>query len=185
MAPDASSPETADPPARKDPVGSLCGQVPTLSTGDRSALRRLRPAGGSGMADGVVVGLAMRAGVEHVEGFRVETFERWRLLAHVAAVLSGTAAVPPHQPGASLGRALHAARYSDHRLMRLTSARGPALADQIVRAARMLAAAGQVPVDLRTLFDLSRDVGPEAEAARLRLARDYYAAAHASAKDAS
>ncbi len=43
--------------------------------------------------------------------------------------------------------------------MRLTSARAAALVDQIVRAARVIAAAGAVPVNLRTLHDLSHDTG--------------------------
>ena len=167
----------------KDPVASVAGQVAHLSTGDRAVLRRLFLTR-SEAAVGVVTGLLIRSG-EPEAGWRGRSaFNRWQLLAHVAAVLSGTAALAPHRPGASLGRALHQAGYSDHRLMRLTSARGPALADQIVRAARALAAAGQVPVDLRTIRDLSRDTGDAAEDARLRIARDYYAADHIRTKDA-
>jgi CRISPR type I-E-associated protein CasB/Cse2 len=188
MAPDPAAVEAAPPDTKpdkeKDPVASLCGQVPLLPTGDRAALRRLYLTR-SEMAAGIVTGLLLRAGVPHADALRPATFARWQLLAHVAAVLSGTAAVPPHHPGAGLGRALHEADYSDHRLMRLTSARGPALVDQIVRAARVLASAGKVPVNFHTLRDLSLDTALVAEAARLRIARDYYATKHASTKDAS
>lgn len=187
MAPDATparEPPDADKPGKeKDAVASVCGQVSQLPTGDRAALRRLFLTR-SESAVGVVTGLVLRAEVPNAEWLRPATFGRWQLLAHVAAVLSGTAAVPPHHPGVSLGRALHQAGYSDLRLMRLTSARSTALVDQIVRAARVLAAAGAVPVNLRTLHDLSHDIGDVAEAARLRIARDYYAAAHASSKEA-
>ena len=76
-----------------------------------------------------------------------------------------------------LGTALHAAGYSEHRLLRLTAARGQGLEDQIIRAARMLAQAGEAPVNLWTLFHLAgRDSG-KAEEARIRIAQDYYAAA--------
>jgi len=183
MAPDTlpAGPLPAD--AKKDPVKSLCDQVPHLPTGDRAALRRLFLTR-SETAAGVVVGLLLRAGVPDAEWLKPATFARWQLLAHVAAVLSGTAADPPHRQWASLGRALHAAGYSDHRLMRLTSARGPALVDQIVRAARVLAASGQVPVDLWTLHQLSSATHTIADGARLQIARDYYAAEYASTKEA-
>jgi len=67
--------------------------------------------------------------------------------------------------------------------MRLTTARGSALIDQLVRAARYLKQAGQVPVDLRSVRDLVSDDPARVEGARLRIARDYFAADHASAKD--
>lgn len=168
---------------KRDPFASFCARIPMLPAGDRAALRRLFLTR-SDQAVGVVTGLLLGAGVPEPEWRTTEAFARWELLAHVAAVLSGTAAIPPHQPGITLGRALHEARYSDNRLRRLTGARGPALADQIVRAARVLAAAGKAPVDLRPLRRLSFDTGDGAEAARLAIARDYYAAAYASTKDA-
>lgn len=183
MAPDLLPAAVQPIEARKDPIRSLCGQVPHLSTGDRAALRRSILTR-SETAVGVVVGLLLRAGVQDAEWLKPATFARWQLLAHVAAVLSGTAADPPHRPGASLGRALHAARYSDQRLMRLTSARGPALVDQIVRVARILAASGQGPVDLWTLHQLSSANQTTADTARLQIARDYYAAEYASTKEA-
>ena len=170
--------------APKDVLASVCGQIPLLATGDRAALRRLS-LGRSEVAIGVVTGLLVRAGALNAELDHAGAFARWTLLAHVAAVLSGTGSRPPHSPTASLGRSLQGVGCSEHRLMRLTSARGPALTDQIRRMARMLAAAGQAPVDLRTVHRLSFDTGSGAEAARLRIARDFYSAEHALAKEAS
>ena len=183
MAPDSLP--TGAPPAgpAKDILASVCGQIPRLATGDKAALRRLS-LGRSEIAIGVAVGLLVRAGAPDVELRHMGSMARWELLAHVAAVLSGTGSRPPHSPNASLGRALQAVGCSEHRLMRLTSARGPALVDQIRRMARILAAAGQVPVDLRTVYRLSFDTGPVAEAARLRIARDFYAAEHTREKEA-
>ena len=97
--------------------------------------------------------------------------------------LSATAGANPPSPARPLGQALHAAGYSENRLMRLTTARGPALTDQVVRAARYLAQAGQVPVDLNTLRGLVSDSEDLAESARLRIARDYYSAAYSKGKD--
>lgn len=170
----ASDPETDTPDRPKDPVASIAGQVPHLSTGDRAALRRIYLTQSS-KADGVVVGLLHRAGVTIPE--RSEAFAPWRLLAHVAALLSGTGGEQPHAPGRRLGTALHSAGYSENRLLRLTAARGPALHDQIVRAARMLAQAGERPVNLWTLLHLAGRDRDKAEDARIRIAQDYYSAA--------
>lgn len=167
-----------DVEARRDPVASISGQIAHMSTGSRAALRRMNPLK-PGRAAGVVVGLLEKAGLPAAD-MEAEKFKRWALIAHVAAVLAGTGGANPHSRARPVGRALSAAGYSENRLMRLTAARGPALVDQVVRAARYLAAAGQAPVNLWTLRDL---IDPDrAEAARLRLARDYYAASHANEK---
>ena len=158
----------------KDPVASIAGQVASLSTGDRASLRRIYLTR-SYEADGLVVGLLTRAGVTVSE--REEVFAPWRLLAHVAALLSGTAGDQPHAPARRVGSALFDAGYSEDRLLRLTAARGPALHGQIVRAARMLAQAGEGPVNLRTLLHLAGRDRDAAEAARIQIARDYYSAA--------
>lgn len=179
-APDQAAPDAARLAEKpKDAVASLGGQIPHLSTGDRAALRRLFLTR-SASADGVVIGLMHRAGLPGTAWLDDADFGRWRLLAHFAAIVSGTAAAAPHDPRISLGRTLHAAGYSEHRLMRLTSAKGSALPDQVNRVARTLAAGGHRPVDLRTVLDLSFGTGDRAERARLRIARDYYAAEYAS-----
>lgn len=164
----------------KDAVASIAGQITRLSTGDRAALRRIYLTR-SPAADGVVVGLLTHAGVTVSE--REEVFAPWRLLAHVAALLSGTAVDQPHAPGRRVGSALHEAGLSENRLSRLTAARGPALHDQIVVAARRLAQGGQAPVDLWTLHHLAGRDAKQAEQARIQIAKDYYAAAARSKGD--
>ena len=179
---DAAADVAPDPDRKKDELTSLAGKVPHLPTGDQAALRRMMLTGSRG-AEGVVIGLLRRAGVPEA-GWRSDTaFARWKLIAHVAAVLSGTGRIAPHAPGKRLGRALFAAGYSENRLMRLTSARGPALTDQMIRAARFLAQAGEAPVDLRPLHDLLSPSSEVTARARLRIARDYYSAQHAGEKD--
>jgi hypothetical protein len=172
-------------PKKKDPVASIAGQIPHLPAGQRAALRRMyltrnRP----GEAIGVVMGLLHRAGVPQLEWIDPATFERWSLLAHVAAVLSGTAAQAPHAPGRKLGRALWDAGYSEKRQMRLTSARGAALDDQVRLAAQFLARAGEGPVNLWTIRQLIGDDPVQAERARFEIARDYYDAEHNGRGDA-
>lgn len=180
MADNPGNEATARPPEpgapRKDEIASIAGQIPRLPAGDRAALRRAMLTGAK--ADGVVIGLLHRAGVPETGWRGPAALGRWRLLAHVAAVLSGTAAAPPHDPRRPFGRALHEAGYSELRLMRLTAARGPALADQVVRAARFLAQANARAVDLWAVRNLVSDDAERAERARLRIARDYYGAEH-------
>lgn len=169
--------EAAVAEAKKDPVATIAGHMPHLSTGDRAALRRMMLTKGKS-ADGVVLGLMHAAALPDAEWRSPASFRRWKMVAHVAATLSGTAGDNPHKPGQAVGAALHAAHYSEHRLMRLTTARGSPLIDQIVRAARFLKQAGSTAVDLRTFNDLLSDRADIADGARLRLARDYYNAAY-------
>lgn len=167
-----------EPDRTKDPVASIAGQITSLSTGDRAALRRLYLTR-SHRADGIVQGLLYRAGLPAM--LDPAAFAPWRMLAHVAALLSGTAGEHPHAPGRRLGRALHAAGLSENRFLRLTAARGPALEDQIVRAARRLAQAGSAPVDLWPVLLLAGRDQAKAENARLQIAQDYFAAQAAAA----
>ncbi|WP_298807853.1 type I-E CRISPR-associated protein Cse2/CasB [uncultured Sphingomonas sp.] len=157
----------------KDPVASIAGQIVYLSTGDRAQLRRIYLTGRH-EADGVVIRLLHRADV--TVPHRPEAFRPWRLLAHCAALLSGTPAAQAHATGKRLGTALHTIGLSENRLLRLTAVRGDALDAQVIRAVRMLAQHGERPVNLWTLFDLVGNDEMRAEAARLRIAQDYYAA---------
>lgn len=173
MADEAMSVDAGE--ARKDPVASVAAQVAKLSNGDRALLRRLyltqRSGSRSRAADGVVIGLLHRARV--TTAGRLEAYEAWKLLAHVAAMLSGTGGKHPHAPGRRFGAALQAANYSENRLLRLSAARGEPLRHQIRLAARLLAQAGEVPVDLWSVFRLA---GRDADEARIRIAQDYYSA---------
>jgi CRISPR type I-E-associated protein CasB/Cse2 len=158
----------------KDAMASISGQLVVLSTGEHALLRRMylteKPA-----ADGAVVKLLLHAGIAaHVYE---RDYSAWRLLAHVSALLSGTGRARVHDGRRGLGAALHDAGLSESRLLRLTAARGPALVDQIVRAARMLAQADEAPINLWTLLHLAGREPQKAEAARIRVAQDYYSAA--------
>lgn len=185
MASDTETAAAQSAPKDKDPVASIAGQIPHLPTGSRSALRRMYlTQNRRDETIGVVMGLLHRAGVARAEWHDPAAFERWSLLAHVASVLSGTAAQAPHAPGRKFGRALWEAGYSENRQMRLTSARGPALDDQVRLAAQFLAKAGEVPVDLRTIHHLTSADPARAETARFDIARDYYDAKHSGKGDA-
>lgn len=183
MASDASGATVAaTPPRPKTPVDSIAGQIAHLSSGRRAQLRRLYLTE-SHAADGIVIDLLHRAGVTAPTDLRA--FDAWRLLAHCAALLSGTGGLQPHAAGRRLGTALHAAGLSENRLLRLTAARGAGLEAQLIRAMRMVAQHGEAPVNLHTLFDLIGDDPDDAEAARLRIAHDYYAAEARSEKGVS
>lgn len=114
-----------------------------------------------------------------VDRMDAEETARWASLVHMVAVLSGTGGRMAHAAGNPLGAALHAARYSEARLMKLLGARGAMLPMQTARLARFLAAKGAVPVDLRPLAELvlftDRDA-QRAEEARLTIARAYFTA---------
>ena len=164
----------------KDVIASIAAQIAKISTGDRAALRRLYLTE-SHEADGVVIGLLYRAGF--TMPLSAETIAPWRLLAHVAALLSGTGGGHAHAPARRVGSALQAIGFSENRLLRLTAARGVALHGQIVRAARMLAQRGEASINLWTFFHLAGRDPVRAEEARIRIAQDYYAAAARSEGD--
>lgn len=98
---------------------------------------------------------------------------RWQVIAQAAAVLAGTARQPPHAPGSSVGAALHRSGYSEVRMIRLTSARGDALNDQVRTAVCTIARAGQGPIDLAVIADIL-DTGKRSEDARFLIAHEFY-----------
>ncbi len=164
----------------KDPVASIAGHVSVLTTGDHALLRRMyltnKPS-----ADGVVVKLLLYAGLKSFE--YEKDYPAWRLLVHVAALLSGTGKANAHDPKRALGYALQDIGFSENRLLRLTTVRGEALQRQVALVGRMLAQAGGGPVNLRTLLHLVACDPDKAEAARIRIAQDYYAATARSEGD--
>lgn len=164
------------PPARTV-MDRIADSIGELSNGDHALLRRMYLTGRRRQADGVVLGLLHRAGV-NLEGMERNAgqYARWCLVAHVAALLSGTTRRVMHVPNARLGEALFAADYSENRLLRLTAARGEPLRDQIIRAARVLAQAGATRIDLWSIYHLAAGTTDRAEAARIRIAQGYYAA---------
>lgn len=181
-------------PSLSAQLRSISGRMPGLGSGTRAALRRLDPAAPGRGADAVIP-LLIAAGVNRRAYASDEGFRRWALICHLVATLSGTAAREVHAPvrernpdgqmagprhrEREAGRRIHAAGVSETRLMRLTTARGPALVAQVARLGRFLAAAGAVPLDLTPLARLILAEGfdeTRADEARLALARAYYAA---------
>ena len=169
----------------KTTMDHIAEQLKELSNGHHALLRRMYLTRRRQQADGVVLGLLHGAAVDLDEMQRKPgEYARWCLVAHVGALLSGTTRRVTHVPNAPLGGALLAAGYSENRLLRLTAARGEPLRDQIIRAARVLAQAGQTGIDLWAIYHLAAGTTERAEAARLRIAQDYYTAAVRSEGDA-
>jgi CRISPR system Cascade subunit CasB len=103
------------------------------------------------------------------ERARGQDFGRWALLVHLLAL----AAPELHRGGASLGKGLFDAGYSEGRLTRLLEAAEPEFSVLLPRMVRFLVARGErlSPFELADLV-LRRDK----ERSRLRIARDYYRA---------
>lgn len=158
---------------------SVCNQVPHLGNGDKAALRRMYLTN-SYRADGVVQALLSRAQSDAASSHGA-MFESWRLLAHAAAMISGTTGRFPHTDKRSLGRSLHLVGLKKNAINRLLTARGSGLADQVRRLIRVLARGDgtSIPTNLATLRDLGDPDPQTAEAARRLIARDFYAASDA------
>ncbi|MFV0336459.1 MAG: type I-E CRISPR-associated protein Cse2/CasB [Tropicimonas sp.] len=158
-----------------------------MSSGERAVLRRMRREGTTEAA-GVLIPLLYRAGIGHEVLGNSEELRRWARIVQVMALLSGTQGRAVQAPGRTdegkviaardLGQALREADWSETRMMRLASARGPALAGLLTPMARYLAGKARLPLDLSPLAELvrwdGRD-GKRAEAARLKLATGYFA----------
>ena len=178
-------PAAVPPPRPKTAMDWIAEQIAELSNGDHALLRRMCLTRRRIQADGAVLGLLHHAGVDLDAMYRKpEAYARWCLVAHVAALLSGTARRVVHVPNARLGEALLAAGYSENRLLRLTAARGEPLRDQIVRAARVLAQADETRIDLWAIYHLAAGTTDRAETTRIRIAQDYYSAAARSEGEA-
>ena len=147
-----------------------------LSTGDHATLRRMFLKSAP-VTEGAVVKLLLSAGVDQRAYER--NYPAWRLVAHVAALVSGTARLRAHDGRRGLGAALEEAGLSENRLMRLTAARGESLYDQLALAGRMVAQHGAGAFNLWTLLDLAGVDSKRAERARIRIVQDYYSAARA------
>lgn len=169
MPPDADS---APPPKLADVVFAITVQLDPdrLGTGPLALLRRLKPTGN--LSEPTLHRLLWR----HVPDawLAEEGLRRWGLLVHAIAI----AAPDLHRGRGGLGRALHAAGYSEGRFARLMDARAEDLPDVVPRLVRFLVAKGQAldPVGL-TYFVLGVAAGGDsAEKQRERIARDYFRA---------
>ncbi len=163
------------------PVEAISRHVQDLPNGERAQLRRMYLTGRH-EAEGIVARLLIIAGVTIPPGN--DAFRPWKMLVHCAAVLSGTGRKgAPSHARRSVGSALHQAGLKENRVLRLLSARGPMLDSILVQTMRRLAQTDVGPVDLFTIFNLLRDREDKAEEARLRIARDFYAADARSKKE--
>lgn len=179
------NPVTTSPsptPQGKLPIEAIARHIQTLPNGERAQLRRMYLTGRY-EADGIVVRVLIHAGVNpplHPDGLHP-----WKMLAHCAAVLSGTGKIGalPHAREKSLGAALHRAGLTEDRMLRLTSARGRMLDSLLVQTIRRVAQQGAGPVDLFTIFGLIGHREDKAEEARLRIAREFYTADARSKKE--
>ena len=173
------SERTATPPPQHGVVriAEQFSAKPPLPTRITAELRRMNPERLSPSLSALIPVL-MRAGLA-IDTMGEDRLRRWASIVHVVAILAGTGGRRVHAGTVRTGRALAEADFKDLRFMRLTTARGARLRDEVMRLARFLAAKDKVPVDLRPLADLILFEGvdePKAERARLDLARSYYAA---------
>ncbi|MGI4731009.1 MAG: type I-E CRISPR-associated protein Cse2/CasB [Janthinobacterium lividum] len=156
-------------------VWSVCNQIKHLSSGERAALRRMELTKAP-EADGIVEKLLRRSGVI-IHPDDDLGFEMWRLVVHAASVISGTGSRMAHSSKRPLGRAFSVVGVKSNSINRLLTSRGPTLADQIRRAAYLLAGNGDaIPVNLAELRDLAHPDVRTADKARRTIARAYFAA---------
>ena len=102
-----------------------------------------------------------------------ETWQRWALLAHGMA-LAG------HDASARLGAQLARAEVSESRVTRLLTARGDSFRQQVPRLLRLMASRSVAPnwLELGALILAAERDDARAEILRLRIAGNYYSAAH-------
>ncbi len=157
-----------------------------LPTAVSAAARRIdtnRPARSIGTVVQVLGAAGVREGAMSDEALR-----RWASLVHVVAILAGTGGRPIASRKRAAGRVLASTGYSETRFARLLTTRDESLRAQMARAARYLAAAGGVPLDLRTLAELVLHDGLDerrADAARFALARGFHGHAGRETEPAS
>lgn len=156
-------------------VAALAGRLAqdSFGTGPLAALRRLDPAGS--LATPALQRLLAQTVPD--DWLSPQGMRDWALIVHLLAL----GAPDLHRGGARLGAALHAASYSESRLLRLLDADRAGLDVQLRRTVRFLVAKGEKldPVGLaRCVLAVSRaDTRPDiAEGERTGIARAYYRA---------
>jgi CRISPR system Cascade subunit CasB len=172
-----STSKPADSKSSASQIGSVIRAVNILSDspGDLAALRRMQPETPDSAA---FWSIAVRSFAEgELTPHGDARLPRWAAFIQALAQLSGLVlSDPEHRP--SFGAALADAGYSEARLLRLIRAEPPILFDEVRTAAHQLAQKGirLNPFDLGRLLVLQPGAG--AEAARRRVAHDYYRQLH-------
>jgi CRISPR type I-E-associated protein CasB/Cse2 len=163
------------PPKAREIVARIAAELaaPGFPRGDLAALRRMEP-DAPGRTP-VVLRLLARHASEGLE-YGADELRRWALVLHGMALM----APEHHRSAVPVGRALFGPGreplYTESRLARLLSARGPAFRAQVPRLARQLKGKDQA-LDWCELADLILAEGRDearAEQARERIARAYY-----------
>ena len=148
------------------------GDTKALDKGEQAALARLDPDAPRPHQVGALARALVLAGIEP-DDWRPETWQRWALIAHGMA-LAG------HDGGGRLGAQLAHADVSESRVTRLLTARGDAFRQQVPRLLRLMASRGLAPnwLEFGTLILATDRDEARAETLRLRIAGQFYAAAH-------
>lgn len=155
---------------------------PDFPRGDLAALRRMDP-------DAPDAAVVWRLLSRHELLGSPQVENKWALILHGIALMTPTgdgSGRSAHDGAVPVGRAIFSggdsqrssAYYSESRLNRLLTARGPILRTLLARLFRMLAAAGQ-PFNWREMAAFILNEGYDEEAAeqgRRRIAREYYRA---------
>ncbi len=146
------------------------GDASALDKGEQAALARLDPDKPRPHQVGALARALVLAGIEP-DNWQAETWQRWALLAHGMA-LAG------HDETSRLGAQLARANVSESRITRLLTARGDAFRQQVPRVLRLMASRSVAPnwLEFGTLILASDRDESGAEALRLRIAGNYYAA---------
>lgn len=147
------------------------GDASALDKGEQAALARLDPDAPRPHQVGALAHALVLAGIEP-DKWQAETWQRWALLAHGMA-LAG------HDETSRLGTQLARANVSESRITRLLTARGDAFRQQVPRVLRLMASRSVAPnwLEFGALILASDRDESGAEALRLRIAGNYYAAA--------
>lgn len=147
------------------------GDANALDRGEQAALARLDPDAPRPHQVGALARALVLAGIEP-DNWQAETWQRWALLAHGMA-LAG------HDETSRLGVQLARANVSESRITRLLTARGEAFRQQVPRILRLMASRSVAPnwLEFGALILASDRDESNAEALRLRIAGNYYAAA--------
>lgn len=148
------------------------GDTAALDNGEQAALARLDPEAPRPHQIGALAHALVLAGIAP-DDWRPETWQRWALLAHGMA-LAG------HDASARLGAQLARAEVSESRVTRLLTARGDSFRQQVPRLLRLMASRGVAPnwLELGALILAAERDDARAEILRLRIAGNYYSAAH-------
>lgn len=148
------------------------GDTAALDKGEQAALARLDPEAPRPHQVGALARALVLAGIAP-DDWQPATWQRWALLAHGMA-LAG------HDGSDRLGTQLARAEVSESRVTRLLTARGDAFRQQVPRLLRLMASRGIAPnwLEFGALILATDREEPNAERLRLRIAGNYYSAAH-------